>query len=167
MLSLCKSIRLYKIPECSGVLHICERTCAQSCLTLCNPTDCSPPGRILQARILEHFQLQGIFPIQRLNPRLLSCALASRFFTTEPPRKPRDNFRVFQNWPQRKKLLNILCLRRVMKIKKDGNHPKDNIIMNIHLKNKKMWHNTACLHSYWTMGMWMQLHSAMYGLCCT
>ena len=32
-------------------------TCAQSCLTFCNPTDCSPPGSsangILQARILE------------------------------------------------------------------------------------------------------------------
>ena len=54
----------------------------QSCLTLCDPTDCSPPGSsvhgILQARILEwvaisfsrqeywsgyHSLLQGIFPI--------------------------------------------------------------------------------------------------------
>ena len=78
-------------------------------------------------------------PGDLLDPEIeaMSPAFASRFFTTEPPRKPRDNFRVFQNWPQREKLLNILCLRRVMKIKKDGNHPKDNIIMNIHLKNKK------------------------------
>ena len=52
----------------------------QSCLTLCNPEDCSPPGSsvhgILQARILEwffHFLLQGIFPIQGSNPRLLHC----------------------------------------------------------------------------------------------
>ena len=33
------------------------RVCAQSCLTLCNTMDCSPPGssvhEILQARILE------------------------------------------------------------------------------------------------------------------
>ena len=36
-----------------GILYVC----AQSCLTLCNPMDCSPPGssvhEILQARILE------------------------------------------------------------------------------------------------------------------
>ena len=42
----------------------------QSCQTLCDPMDCSPPGSsvhgILQARILEccHFLLQGIFPTQ-------------------------------------------------------------------------------------------------------
>ena len=36
---------------------VCVCACAQSCLTLCNPLDCSPPGSsvhgILQARILE------------------------------------------------------------------------------------------------------------------
>ena len=50
---------------------VCVRacTCAQSCLTLCNPMDCSPPGSCVhgtfQARILEwvgRFLLQGIFP---------------------------------------------------------------------------------------------------------
>ena len=39
------------------------RVCAQSCLTLCNPMDCSPPGssvhRILQARILEWIAISG------------------------------------------------------------------------------------------------------------
>ena len=51
---------------------------AQSCLTLCNPTDCSLPGSsvhgILQAQILEWVDipfLQGIFPTQGLNPGLL------------------------------------------------------------------------------------------------
>ena len=50
----------------------------QSCLTLCNPIDCSSPGSsvhgISQTRILEkgcHFLLQGIFLTQRLNPHLL------------------------------------------------------------------------------------------------
>ena len=54
-------------------------TYAQLCLTLCNPMDCSPSGSslhgIFQARILKqrcHFLLQGIFPTQGLNPRLLS-----------------------------------------------------------------------------------------------
>ena len=53
---------------------------AQSCLTLCVPMDCSPPGSsvhgILQARILEwgcRALLQGIFPTQRLNPGLPHC----------------------------------------------------------------------------------------------
>ena len=53
----------------------------QSCLTLCNPMNCSPPGSsihgILQARILEwvgsHSILQGIFLTRGLNPALLHC----------------------------------------------------------------------------------------------
>ena len=41
-----------------GIMHVCVRVLvARSCLTLCNPTDCSLPGSsvhgILQARILE------------------------------------------------------------------------------------------------------------------
>ena len=63
----------------------------QSCPTLCNPMDSSPPGSsvhgILQARILTgvccHALLQGIFPTQGSNP-CLSClpGLAGEFFTT-------------------------------------------------------------------------------------
>ena len=52
----------------------------QSCATLCDPLDCSPPDPsvhgILQARILEwvlHFLLQGIFPTQGSNLHLLHC----------------------------------------------------------------------------------------------
>ena len=47
----------------------------QSCLTLCNPMDCSPPGSsrpgLLQAGVGCQALLQGIFPIQGLNPCLL------------------------------------------------------------------------------------------------
>ena len=51
-----------------------------SCLTLCNPMDCSPPGSsvhgILQARILEWVAISSsrgsIFQTQRLNLHLLS-----------------------------------------------------------------------------------------------
>ena len=54
---------------------------AQSCPTLCNPMDYSPPGSsvhgILQERILEWVVLlQGIFPTQGLDLhplRLLHC----------------------------------------------------------------------------------------------
>ena len=60
---------------------------SQSCLPLCNPMDCSPPGSsvqgILQARILEWVAdlLQGIFLTRGLNPRLLSL-LAGRSITS-------------------------------------------------------------------------------------
>ena len=49
----------------------------QSCPTLCDPMDCSPPGSsvhgISQARILVgcHFLLQEIFPTQGSNLHLL------------------------------------------------------------------------------------------------
>ena len=55
---------------------------SQSCLTLCDPMDCSPSGSsvlgILQARTLEwmiarHSLLEGIFPTQGSKPGLLHC----------------------------------------------------------------------------------------------
>ena len=57
-----------------------ESEVSQSCPTLCDPLDCSPPGfsvhGILQARILEwgyHLLLQGIFLTQGWNPGLPHC----------------------------------------------------------------------------------------------
>ena len=53
---------------------------AQSCLPLCKPTDCSPPGSsvhgILQARMLEWVAMpscRGLFPTQGSNPGLPHC----------------------------------------------------------------------------------------------
>ena len=53
---------------------------AQSCLTLCNPMDCSPPGSSVHGdspgkntRVGCHALLQGIFPTQGLNPGLTHC----------------------------------------------------------------------------------------------
>ena len=54
---------------------------AQSCLTLCDPMDCSPPGSsvhgILQGRIWDWVAqrplLQGTFPTQGSNLSLLHC----------------------------------------------------------------------------------------------
>ena len=52
----------------------------QSCLTLCSPVDCSPPGSsvhgILQTKILEWVTMpssRGIFLTQESNPGLLHC----------------------------------------------------------------------------------------------
>ena len=70
-------------------------THAQSCLTLCNPMDCSPPGssvhRILQARIVEWiaipFSRGSCLPKDRTRVSCIS-SIAGRFFTAEPLRKP-------------------------------------------------------------------------------
>ena len=65
----------------------------QSCMTLFDPMDCSPPGSsvhgILQAISSSRWSSQ---PRDRTR---VSC-IAGRFFTTEPPRKPNDKDRVFQ-----------------------------------------------------------------------
>ena len=70
LLFLFLAVRYYPAGACSV---------AESCLTFCNPMDCSPPGssvhKIYQARILEWialpFLLQGIFPTQQLDPNVL------------------------------------------------------------------------------------------------
>ena len=56
----------------------CVCVCAQLCLTLCDPMDCSPSGSslhgIFQARVLEWVAIsssRGIFSTQGLNPCLL------------------------------------------------------------------------------------------------
>ena len=71
-----------------GSVYMPMLHCAQSpqpCPTLCDPTDCSPPGSsvhgILQVRILDWatipFLLHGIFPAQGLHPNPL-CLLHCR-----------------------------------------------------------------------------------------
>ena len=78
-----------KCPVCVCVctpMHVHARSVAQSCLTLCNPMECSPIHGIFQARILEWVAIpfsRRIFLTQGLNP-----ALQAVFFTTEPPGKP-------------------------------------------------------------------------------
>ena len=68
----------------------------QSCLTLCDPMDCSPPGssvhEVLQARIREwvsHVLFQGIFPHPGIKPtslRSLHWQVSS--LPLVPPGKP-------------------------------------------------------------------------------
>ena len=67
--------------DCEYQMGYATSPCAtllQSCLTLCNVMDCSPPGSsvhgIYQARILEWVAVsfsRGIFPTQGSNPHLL------------------------------------------------------------------------------------------------
>ena len=70
-------------------------TCSvvQSCLTLCDLLDCSPPGssvhRIFQARILEWLPTPGDLPYPEIELVPLAC-VAGRFFTTKTPGKPKS-----------------------------------------------------------------------------
>ena len=66
-----------KISSCL-ILLMCVVT--QLCLPLCSPMDCSPPGSSVHGDspgkntgVGCHVLLQGIFPIQGLNPGLLYC----------------------------------------------------------------------------------------------
>ena len=78
--------------------HCCCHLVAKSCLTLCDAVDCSLPGSsvhgISQARILEWIAIS--FFRGSSQPRDQTCVscLVGRFFTTEPPRKPKvaNNF---------------------------------------------------------------------------
>ena len=79
--------RLYRRNMCFSCIRIifCVVLVAQSCLTLCNPLDYSPPGssvhEILQARILERVAIP--FSKGSSQPRdqtEVSC-IAGRFFT--------------------------------------------------------------------------------------
>ena len=74
-----------------------------SCLILCNPMVCSPPGSsvhgILQARILEWIAISfswGSFPIQGSNPSLL-CLLhwQESSLSPVPPGKPSSKASIF------------------------------------------------------------------------
>ena len=73
----------------------------QSCSTLCDTVDRSPPGSsdhgILLARILEWVAISSLRDLP--NPgikavSLMSPVLAGRFFTTEPPEKPVRGLRI-------------------------------------------------------------------------
>ena len=80
---------------------LCVR--AQSCLTLCDPTDCSPPGSsvhgILQARILSGLPCPspGDLSDPEIKPEsLMSPALAGGFFTTSTTWKAHAHFNYCQ-----------------------------------------------------------------------
>ena len=67
---------------------------AKSCPTLCNCTDCSPPGSfvhgILQARKLSRWPFPSPEDLPDPGIESVSPALAGKIFTSEPPGKPRS-----------------------------------------------------------------------------
>ena len=64
---------------------------AQWCLTLCNPTDCSPPGSsdhgIFQARIIEWVAISSSRGSSRPRDQTYISCLVGRLFTPVPPGK--------------------------------------------------------------------------------
>ena len=95
------SIILFSSVNESPNKYLCADVCAQSCPTLCDPMDCSPPGSsihgifplsmgIFQARILEGLPFPPLGDLSDIGierSSLVSPAVASRFFTTAPPGK--------------------------------------------------------------------------------
>ena len=68
---------------------------AQSCLTLCDPMACSPPGTSVHGDSSDkntgvgcHAPLQGIFPTQGLNPDPRFPSLQADSLPSEPQGKP-------------------------------------------------------------------------------
>ena len=94
---VCVSVQQSDLVICILYIHdwICVYVCvlvAQSCLTLCDPMDCSLPGSsvlgILQARILEWvpFPAPGALPDPGIESG--SPALQANSLPSEPPGKP-------------------------------------------------------------------------------
>ena len=80
-----------KVPSTQWELYWWH-VCAQSCLTLCNPMDCTPPGfsvhGILQARIMECvviFHSRGSSWPRDWPASLAFTTLTGGCFTTAPP----------------------------------------------------------------------------------
>ena len=85
----------FRIPQKPGPCLALSCHCclvAKSCLTLCDPMDCSPPGPLSMDFSRQEywsglpFLSAGDLPDPGVKP--VSPALAGRFFTTEPPGKP-------------------------------------------------------------------------------
>ena len=97
-------------------LRVSEAMCyvlAQSCLILCNPMECSPPGSsvhdILPARILEWSAMPSSKgSSQPKDQTLTSSALAGRFSPLAPPRAK------VPKWRLEVKLKSCLTLRDPM-----------------------------------------------------
>ena len=103
---------------------------AQSCLTLCDPTDCSPPGPsvhgIFQARTLEWVAIsfpRGSSQLRDQTTSLTSSALADEFFyhwchlrrTERKPKIPLERINYFPSSPSPSNRVCICVLQKILK----------------------------------------------------
>ena len=89
-----KNLKIYTEKETTAEIEVqvCMCSVIQSCLTLCDPMDCSPPGfsahGISQARILGWIAISSSRGSSQLRGQTcISCIGRLVFFTTEPPGK--------------------------------------------------------------------------------
>jgi len=89
---------------------VCKHSFTKSCLTLCDPFDCSLPGSsvrgILQGRILERVAISFSRDLPDSGTKPVSPALAGAFFTTEQPGKPINTGILLHN----KKSGSFMCI---------------------------------------------------------
>ena len=84
----------FPLPESNMVLTAAAAAAwsLQSCPTLCEPRDYSPPGSsvygILQARILEWVAMPSYRGSSQPRDQTQVSRIAGSFFTAEPPRRP-------------------------------------------------------------------------------
>ena len=85
----------------------------QSCPTVCDPMDCSPPGSsvhgIFRARILEWVAISFSRGFSRPRDRTCVCCTAGNFFTTEPSGKPEGGGQGHKRCPWRGQDYNRGC----------------------------------------------------------
>ena len=83
-MSVFNMVKLYVYIHTHTYIYVCVSV-AQSCPTLCNPTDYSPPGfsvhGLLQARILKGIAIPFSRGTSQPRDRTLVSYIAGRFFT--------------------------------------------------------------------------------------
>ena len=87
---------------CTGIRVLSSTLCcclvAKSCLTLCDPMDCSPPGSsvhgISQARIVEWDAIFFTRRSSQIRDQTCISCITGGFFTTESPGKPSNTSRI-------------------------------------------------------------------------
>ena len=80
------------LPWSASAVTVCARLVTESCLTLCDPVDCSPPGSsvhgILQETMLEWVAVPSSRESSWLKDQTRSLALQAESLPSEPPGKP-------------------------------------------------------------------------------
>ena len=104
-------------------LWLCLCFVAQSCLSLCNPLDCSLPGSSVHrdspgkhTGVCCHALLSEIFPTQGSNPGLPHCG---QILPSEPPGKPKNigvgSLSLLQGiFPTQKSNQDLLSCRQIL-----------------------------------------------------
>ena len=148
-----------KSPQTQWLKHCVYVLAAQSCLTLCNPLDHSPPcssaNGILQAGILQWVAVpcsRGIFLTQGLNLGILLCRqILYHLPAVKPPGKPNRNLLFHSSGGKKSRcLLGWFLLRAVRKGAVPGLSPWliGGHLLPVSLHISFPQHVSLCLHTH-------------------